>query len=109
MRPEDATPLAAAAARKHHAALQRASGALRDLDAAGHVINFQAVARAAGVSRQWLHQQPELRREIERLRDSRPQRASGVPTAARERGLAAPAQPVAARRERAPARRERAA
>jgi hypothetical protein len=47
------------------------------------VINFQAVARAAGVSRQWLYQQPELRREIERLRDSRPQRASGVPTAQR--------------------------
>ena len=83
MRPEDATPLAAAAARNHHAALQRASGALRDLNAAGHVINFQAVARAAGVSRQWLYQQPELRREIERLRDSRSQRASGVQTAQR--------------------------
>jgi hypothetical protein len=83
MQPEDAMPLAAAAARQHHAALERASGALRDLDAAGHLINFQAVARAAGVSRQWLYQQPELRAEIERLRDTRPQAASGVPSAQR--------------------------
>jgi hypothetical protein len=83
MQPEGATPLAAAAARKHHAALKRASGALRDLDAAGHAINFQAVARAAGVSRQWLYQQRELRSEIERLRDSPPGRSSAVPTAHR--------------------------
>ncbi|HEY6815560.1 MAG TPA: DUF6262 family protein [Croceibacterium sp.] len=83
MQSEGATPLTAAATRKHHAALERASGALRDLDAAGQVINFQAVARAAGVSRQWLYQQPELRCEIERLRESRPQSASGVPSAQR--------------------------
>lgn len=83
MPPEDATPLAAAAARKHHVALERAGGALRDLDASGQAINFQAVARAAGVSRQWLYQQPELRAEIERLRDRQPRRADGIPAAQR--------------------------
>ncbi len=83
MQPEAATPLAAAAARKHDAAVGRARGALRELDAAGQVINFQAVARAARVSRQWLYQQPDLRAEIERLRERQPQRASGVPTAQR--------------------------
>ena len=63
-------PLAAAAARKHDATLARAGAALRELDRAGGVINFQAVARAAGVSRQWLYQQPDLRREIEQLRSA---------------------------------------
>jgi Family of unknown function (DUF6262) len=61
-------PLAAAAARKHDATITRASAALRELDRTGGVINFQAVARAASVSRQWLYQQPDLRREIEQLR-----------------------------------------
>jgi hypothetical protein len=75
-----ATPLAAAAARKHEDALERASGALRDLDAAGRPVNFQAVARAAGVSRQWLYQQPELRAEIEQLRSQQP---AGVPSSQR--------------------------
>jgi hypothetical protein len=82
MQPEPATPLAAAAARKHDAALARATGALRALDSAGQQINFQAVARAARVSRQWLYQQPELRNEIERLRDHQP-RPSRVPAAQR--------------------------
>ena len=83
MQPEPATPLAAAAARKHDAALARASSALRALDTAGQPIHFQAVARAARVSRQWLYQQPELRSEIERLRDRQPQRPSRVPAAQR--------------------------
>jgi hypothetical protein len=61
-------PLAAAAARKHDATIARASAALRELARTGAVINFQAVARAASVSRQWLYQQPDLRREIDQLR-----------------------------------------
>jgi hypothetical protein len=73
-------PLALAAAHKHDATLARAAAALRELDRAGAAINFQAVARAAGVSRQWLYQQADLRREIEHLRT-----ATGKP------GLAIPA------------------
>jgi hypothetical protein len=83
MQPDPATPLAAAAARKHDDALARAHNAVRALDSGGQPINFQAVARAARVSRQWLYQQPELRSEIERLRDHQPQRASRVPAAQR--------------------------
>ena len=45
----------------------------------GPEISFQAVARRAGVSRQWLYTQPELRQEIERLRDRVPARRDGVP------------------------------
>lgn len=38
------------------------------LQAAGIVITFEAVAREAGVSRSWLYNQPDLRAETERLR-----------------------------------------
>lgn len=66
--PPDPTPLATAARRKSEHAQIRARNALRELDQQGRPVTFQAVARQAGVSRQWLYQQPELRREIERLR-----------------------------------------
>lgn len=67
--PPDPTPLASAARRKRDHAQTRASEALRELDQQRRAITFQAVARQAGVSRQWLYQQPELRKEIELLRD----------------------------------------
>jgi hypothetical protein len=67
--PPDTTPLATAAKRKSAHARSRARNALRELDQQGRPITFQAVARHARVSRQWLYQQPELRKQIERLRD----------------------------------------
>jgi hypothetical protein len=76
-------PLAAAAARKHDAAIARAGAALRELDRAGGVINFQAVARAARVSRQWLYQQPDLRREIDQLRTTSRPAGTAVPAGQR--------------------------
>ena len=85
-----AEPLAVAAARRHDETLRRALDALAALDADGLAVSFQAVARRAGVSRQWLYTQPELRARIEQLRDRRP---SATPTAvpddqrARERSL----------------------
>jgi len=80
-------PLALAAARKHDATLARAGVALRELDRGGGVINFQAVARAAGVSRQWLYGQADLRREIEQLRATSANTAPAVP--ARQRATEA--------------------
>jgi hypothetical protein len=82
MPPDRTASLAAAAARKRDAALERTHHALRDLATRGEIITFQSVARAAAVSRQWLYQQPELRAEIERLREHRP---SPPARAARER------------------------
>ena len=85
-----AEPLAVAAARRHDETLRRALDALAALDADGLAVSFQAVARRAGVSRQWLYTQPELRARIEQLRGRRP---SATPTAvpddqrARERSL----------------------
>jgi hypothetical protein len=75
--------LAAAAARKHHATLERGRVALRALDDSGAPINFQAVARTGNVSRQWLYQQPDLRHEIERLRDRGQRARTRVPDAQR--------------------------
>jgi hypothetical protein len=41
------------------------------MDNAGQSISFDAVAREANVSRSWLYAQPDLRAEVERLRDRR--------------------------------------
>lgn len=76
----DPTGLKAAAQRKRAATMDRATAALDELAAGGSEISFQAVARHAGVSRQWLYGQPALRAQIEQLRQ-RP--GCGVP--ARER------------------------
>lgn len=69
-----AEPLTTAATARHRRAVERAERALRDLDADGTAISFQAVAQRAGVSRQWLYTQPDLRAEIEQLRDRAPAR-----------------------------------
>ena len=82
-----AEPLTHAAAARHRRAVERAERALRDLEAEGAQITFQAVALRARVSRQWLYTQPALRAEIERLRKRRPTRSDGVP--ARQRATEA--------------------
>jgi uncharacterized protein DUF6262 len=68
-RPErNTTGLTDAAEQRHDRALDRAHHAIRRLERTGDPISFQAVAREAGVSRQFLYTVDELRREIERLR-----------------------------------------
>ena len=62
------TGLADAAEQRHGRALDRARHAIRHLELTGEPISFQAVARQAGVSRQFLYTVEELRREIHRLR-----------------------------------------
>ena len=68
----DTLGLSQAAERRHAHALDRARKAIRRLDQAGEPITFQAVAREAGVSRQFLYAAGELRSEIERLRSAHP-------------------------------------
>ncbi len=74
-----ADPLGRAAAARHDRATRAATEALRALDREGAAVSFQAVAQRGGVSRQWLYTQPDLRREIETLRDPTPARPDGVP------------------------------
>jgi hypothetical protein len=78
----DTDGLAQAARKRHAAALQRATDALRRLDRAGAEISFVTVARQAGVSRSWLYRQPELRAQVERLRaKTQPHQRRQVPAA----------------------------
>lgn len=82
-----AEPLNQAAVARHDRTVERAQRALRELATEGAAISFQAVAKRAGVSRQWLYTQPDLRAEIEQLRDRVPTRDDGVP--ARQRATEA--------------------
>src|SRR3954462_10813169 len=78
-----ADPLSQAASARHRRTVARAEQALAELDAAGVAVSFQAVAQRAGISRQWLYTQPELRARIEALRDRAPAASAGVPAGQR--------------------------
>ncbi|MDX3635650.1 DUF6262 family protein [Streptomyces europaeiscabiei] len=79
-RPDDAVPetvppadrriaaLRQAAQNKHQLAVQRAEAGIRRLVKRGEEINFRAVARAAGVSLDFLYAHTDLRKRIETLR-----------------------------------------
>ena len=62
--------LAAAARNRHELTRAKAILALRELDRAGTPITFELVARHAHVSRSWLYSQPDLRDQINRLREA---------------------------------------
>lgn len=83
MTTDRSSSLRAAAARRREQALTRATGALLDLARRGESVTFQSVARHAGVSRQWLYQQPELRAEIEQLRGHDDRRSRPIPASQR--------------------------
>ena len=72
MRADNSRHVIAAARRRAEQTRQRAVTALRRMDATGQPITFDAVSRAAGVSRSWLYAQPDLRAEIQRLRQRHP-------------------------------------
>jgi hypothetical protein len=72
-----------AAKARHETTLAKATTALHSLACTAEPINFGHLARTAGVSRSWLYRQPELRHQIEQLRQSRPPKRSSVPAAQR--------------------------
>ena len=69
MRADNSRHVIAAARRRSEATRRRAVAALRRMDNAGIPVTFDAVARQGRVSRSWLYNQPDLRAEIERLRE----------------------------------------
>jgi hypothetical protein len=66
--PADHTAIVHAARRRRELTRAKAIQALRELDRAGTPINFEVVARTAGVSRSWLYAQADIRADIQRLR-----------------------------------------
>ncbi|MGH3573356.1 MAG: DUF6262 family protein [Pseudonocardiaceae bacterium] len=82
--PDAPEALRRAAQARHDEALRRATVALRQLERGGNPVSFCALAEVAKVSRSWLYRQPELRAEIERLRQSAPSGGSrSVPASQR--------------------------
>lgn len=69
MRADNSHYIVASAQRRATATRRRAVATLRRMENAGQWISFDSVAREARVSRSWLYKQPDLRSEIERLRD----------------------------------------
>jgi hypothetical protein len=84
MHRDNTAPIIAAAKQRRELTRAKAIQALRELDRTGAPITFQTVAHAAGVSRSWLYSQPDIRTEIERLRDAT-RRAPAPPMPATQR------------------------
>ena len=68
---------------RHADTMARATAALHIIGRTADPITFCGVARAAGVSRSWLYRQPDLRGQIEQLRQSARPGPSRVPPAQR--------------------------
>ncbi|MDA8185138.1 MAG: DUF6262 family protein [Actinomycetota bacterium] len=68
-------------AQKHRseATRRRSIEALRPLHDAGGEVSFAALAREAGVSRAWLYRDPQLRAEIERMKNASHRRPARAP------------------------------
>jgi signal transduction protein with GAF and PtsI domain len=83
MRRDHHAHLADAARRRHELTRAKAVQALRELDRAGTAVTFEKVARDAGVSRSWLYTEPDIRAEIERLRDATRRTTTQIPVSQR--------------------------
>ncbi|WP_411130290.1 DUF6262 family protein [Streptomyces sp. x-19] len=81
---DNSSHLLTATRRRHELTRSKAIQALRELEAGSVPITFERVARLGGISRSWLYTQPDLRSEIERLRELQ-QRSSHRPVPTRQR------------------------
>jgi Family of unknown function (DUF6262) len=89
MRADNSRHIIAAARRRAEHARQRATAALRRMDATGQPVTFDAVATNAGVSRSWLYTQADLRTQIERVRQRQRETPSSPPIPSRQRASGA--------------------
>ncbi|MEA2465847.1 MAG: hypothetical protein QOJ98_3594 [Acidobacteriota bacterium] len=78
-RPDNSHHLVEAARRRSAESRARVRSAIIALNAGGDRITFAAVALRAQVARQWLYEQPDLRREIEELRAAQSDRDEALP------------------------------
>ena len=70
MKEAAANPLRAAATRRSEEARKRTRAAIRTLDQRGERASILAVSKIAGVSRQFIYDHADLRKEIEGLRSA---------------------------------------
>jgi Family of unknown function (DUF6262) len=84
MRADNSAHVITAAKRRHELTRAKAIKAIRDLARTGDPVDFPTVATRAQVSRSWLYTQPDIKAEIQKLRDlaARPPQA---PIPARQR------------------------
>jgi hypothetical protein len=78
---ERAEQLRCAAQARHDTTLAKATAALDAVVRTGDPVTFGGLARTAGISRSWLYRQPELRGQIEQLRQSAPSNRKHAPRA----------------------------
>jgi hypothetical protein len=62
--------IVAAARTRRELTRARAIKALRELDRTGAPVTFELVAATAGISRSWLYREPDIRQQIQRLREA---------------------------------------
>jgi hypothetical protein len=74
MRPDK---VGAAATRRRELTRAKAIQAVRELDRAGAAVIFASVAAAAGICRSWLYTQPDLRGQVQELRNTAAPSGSG--------------------------------
>ena len=72
-----------AAQSRHDATVRRAQDALRRLASRGDAVSYRRLAELAGVSRSWLYSQPDLRQQIDQLRDRPADQRQRIPAAER--------------------------
>jgi hypothetical protein len=79
MRSDNSAHLLAAARERASQTRTRADAAIARITNKGAPVTFDSVARDAGVSRSWLYAQPDLRAEIDRLRQRTPAKTAPAP------------------------------
>ncbi|WP_282100971.1 DUF6262 family protein [Mycobacterium sp. SM1] len=80
MRADNSIHLITAAKQRHEYTRAKALAAMHELDRAGAVLTFEAVARHVGVSRSWIYTQTDIKDEIRRLRaQHRPEPSTPLP------------------------------
>jgi len=84
MRSDNSAHLLAAARKRSSQTRHRAEAAIARTADAGTPVTFDSVAREAGVSRSWLYAQPDLRANIDRLRQRTPTRTALATTPQRQ-------------------------
>lgn len=82
-RADNTAHLRQAVADRRDSATRRTAAVIAEFDRTGAVVNVAGVANAAGVSRSWLYEQPDLLAAVTQLRERSINHAVSIPSAQR--------------------------